>query len=467
MIETMSIWNSNIKKQNLPLYQAIAETIRDGIQNGDLKPGDQLPPHRKLADQIGVTIGTVARGYNLAASWGLVSGEIGRGTIVAAPESDYAHVPLNLNAAYFDLGIIKPTSTTDAVLRKQAYEDTLKKIGLRWKNKAFTGFSPEFGLAQYREAGASWIANLGIKASVDEVLLTGGAQEAFHLLLTNLTAPGDSILVEEITHALFKELASILNLKMIGISMDDQGIVPDSLLAACKKSQAHVLFITPTYHSPTTAIMSQKRREQIVDIAQRNNFFIIENGIFSSFALNAPPPIATMCPERAAYVTSLSFCASPEIRVGYLKTQKKNIPKLQAIKRALTVSASMIPAEIATHWISSGILDKLVKWQIHEIRARAEIAGGILDGLDYRYSPDGMFIWLLLPEPWRVTDFTKAAKERNTIVMESERFVIGRGTAPHAIRISLTSAQTRDLLVDGLKIIVDLVNSPSKFDPLI
>jgi DNA-binding transcriptional MocR family regulator len=78
-----------------------------------------------------------------------------------------------------------------------------------------------------------------------------------------------------------------------------------------------------------------------------------------------------------------------------------------------------------------------------------------------------MFIWLNLPEPWRVTDFAKAAEDRNTIVMESERFVIGRGAAPHAIRISLTSAQTRELLVEGLNIIADLVSSPSKFNPLV
>ena len=461
----MSIWDSNIKSLNIPLYQAIAETIRKGIQNGDLKPGDHLPPHRILADQIGVTIGTVARGYNLAASWGLVSGEVGRGTLVSSPESDYGHVPLNLNGSYFDLGIIKPTSTTDAALRKLAYEDTLKKIGVRWKNKAFTGFPPEFGLSQYRDAGASWIASLGIETKMDEVLLTAGAQEAFHLLLASLTDPGDPIFVEELTHISFKELARILNLKMIGIPMDDQGIIPDSLQAATKKSKARVLFITPTYHSPTTAIMSQHRREQIIDIAIKNNLFIIENGIFSNFALNPPSPVAALCPEQTAYVASLSFCASPELRVGYLKTQLKNIPKLQATKRALAVSGSIIPAEIATHWIQSGILDELIQWQIREIRSRFEMAAGILKGLDYHYSPDGLFIWLNLPEPWRATDFAKAAKDRNAIVMESERFVIGRGAAPHAIRISLTSAQTRDLLVEGLKIIVDLVNSPSKFNP--
>lgn len=462
----MSIWSQSIKDKQLPLYESIAIIIKDGIQNGDLKPGDHLPPYRELADQIGVTGGTVARGYNLAASWGLVFGEVGRGTIVSSPESRYGHVPFNLNNSYFDFGILKPTSTTDLALRKRAFEDTLIKIGRRWKNKSFIGFPPEFGLAHYRKAGANWISRHGIEADEKEVLLTAGGQEAFHLLLMTLIRPGEPLLVEEFTHISIKELGSILNIKMIRIPMDDQGIMPDSLRVTAKQSKARVLFITPTYNSPTTAIMNQQRREQIIDIAIKNNLFIIENGIFSNFVADPPAPIAAICPEQTAYVASLSFCASPEIRVGYLKALRKIIPRLQAAKRALAVSHSMIAAEIATHWIESGILDDLIQWQIQEIRSRAEIAAEILGNLYFNYSPDGMFIWMTLPEQWRVADFVKAANDRNVMTMESERFVIGRGVAPHAVRISLTSAQTRELFIEGLKIISDLLDSPSKLNPL-
>ena len=76
----MSIWKPNLNNYKAPLYKAIAESIRDAIENGELKPGDKLPTHRLMADELKVTIGTVARGYNLASSWGFVSGEVGRGT---------------------------------------------------------------------------------------------------------------------------------------------------------------------------------------------------------------------------------------------------------------------------------------------------------------------------------------------------------------------------------------------------
>ena len=463
---TMSIWKPNLKNYRPPLYQAIAESIRDAIENGDLQPGVKLPTHRFLADEIGVTIGTVARGYNLASSWGLISGEVGRGTIVSDSDNLYPHVPLNLNGSYIDMGVLQPTPTTDPELRNHAYEDTLKTVGQRWKNRAFQGYPPEFGHSLHREAGASWISRRGLQASGEEVLLTAGAQEAFLLLLSTYTDPGDSILVEENTHVSMKFLGNFLNLKMIGIPLDDQGLKPQALDNAAKQNNAQILFLTPTLQSPTTAIMSAERRQEIVDIACRNNLFIIENDPFSEFIDNAPAPIAHYAPEQTAYVTTLSYLGSPEIRIGYMKIFKKKIPELQAAKRALTIAGSLISAEIATHWINTGILERLVLWQTKEIQARASSIHKILKGFDYQYFPNGQFLWLKLPAPWRATDFTIAANERNVMVLEAERFVVGRGAAPHAIRISITSAQNKELFKEGLQIIKDLMKSPDKVNPL-
>ena len=463
----MSFWKPNLTKYEQPLYRAIAEAIRDAIEAGHLNPGDTLLPHRIMADELGVTIGTVARGYNLAAEWGLVSGEVGRGSIVKHSDSIYPHVPLELNGAYIDLGLLKPTPTIDPELRKQAYEDTLKFVGQRWKNRVFQGFPPEFGLSLHREAGASWIRRRGIHASADEVLITAGSQEAYHLLLSTYTHPGDPVLVEETTHVSMKFLGNFLNLKMIGIPLDDQGLIPHALDTAARNNKAQILFLTPTLQSPTTSIMSAERRQEIVDVACRNNLFIIENDPFSEFVDNAPPPIAVYAPERTAYVTTLSYLGSPEIRIGYMKIFKRKIPELQAAKRALAIAGSILSAEIATHWINTGILERLVLWQIEEVKSRAKSLRKFLKGLDYQYSPNGQFLWLKLPAPWRATDFTIAANDRNVMVLEADRFVVGRGAAPHAIRISITSAQNRELLNEGLQILSDLMNSPAKANPLV
>ena len=74
------MWLPEIEKRVGPRYLAIADALGEDTARGRLKAGTRLPTHRELADQLGVTVGTVTRAYAEAARRGLVSGEVGRGT---------------------------------------------------------------------------------------------------------------------------------------------------------------------------------------------------------------------------------------------------------------------------------------------------------------------------------------------------------------------------------------------------
>ena len=78
----MTNWLPDLEQGKGPLYLRLAERIESDIAEGILAPGTKLPPQRNLAFDIGVTIGTVGRAYNLIRERGLVSGEVGRGTYV-------------------------------------------------------------------------------------------------------------------------------------------------------------------------------------------------------------------------------------------------------------------------------------------------------------------------------------------------------------------------------------------------
>ena len=84
----MTNWLPDIQQGHGPLYARIADQIELAIGNGALPVGAKLPPQRNLAYDIGVTIGTIGRAYNIVRERGLVSGEVGRGTYVLDhPES--------------------------------------------------------------------------------------------------------------------------------------------------------------------------------------------------------------------------------------------------------------------------------------------------------------------------------------------------------------------------------------------
>lgn len=462
----MSNWIPNIGQYNLPKYKSLAKAIQQDVEAGRLKPGDRLLPHREMAKKLGITMETVARAYRLASSWGYVDSKVGKGSVIANPNQVTENIPINFKDNYHNFGVLQPAPITDPELKNLAYVSTLEVVGESWKSQAFIGYPPEFGYKHQREAGAVWLERRGMNASPAEVLVTLGTQEAYHLLLSVYANAGDTILVEEYTNFAFKNLCLFLGLNIVGLAMDDEGVIPESLNESVAQTKAKLLFLTPTYNSPTTVTMGPERRKQIIEIAEHHNLFIIENDPYSELIEDTPPPLAFYAPDRTAYVTTLSFLGPPEIRIGYLKVPLRNVPELQTAKRVLSISSPLITSEIATHWINTGILDDLIKWQIDEVATRNKIAKKYLKGCDYSCAPNGQFLWLRLPEPWRSTDFAVAAKDRNIIVIEADRFAVGRDRTIHAVRIALTSPKRREMMRIGLQNVVALMNNFGKIPPL-
>ena len=71
-----------------PLYQQIAERIRQDILEGRFKPGDRLPSVRQMREEWHCTPGTVQRAYNKLAREGLLVSRAGQGTLVAGGISE-------------------------------------------------------------------------------------------------------------------------------------------------------------------------------------------------------------------------------------------------------------------------------------------------------------------------------------------------------------------------------------------
>ncbi len=113
-------------------YVLVADAIARGVAEGALAPGESLPTHRDLAETLGVTVGTVSRGYAEAAQRGLTVGVTGRGTFVAAPCHD-VDVYQGVGRMH-DLGFIAPfehlnPDLNEAVAELSRSADLREKIG--------------------------------------------------------------------------------------------------------------------------------------------------------------------------------------------------------------------------------------------------------------------------------------------------------------------------------------------------
>jgi DNA-binding transcriptional MocR family regulator len=450
----MTIWSPHLEGRKGPRYLAIVEALAEDFAAGALKQGSRLPTHRALADRLGVTVGTVSRAYSEAARRGLVSGEIGRGTFVRAGASQEA--PDDAGDGTIDLGQNHPPEPAAqphraALLSALASLARLPDVGRLLDYPAAGGNPPD------REAGADWIGRAGVVASPSCVVVCTGSQHGLTVVLATLLEPGDLLLTEALTYSGLKAVAGLLHLRLRGLPIDAHGLRPDALENACRDGGAKAVYLVPTLHNPTTAVMPAQRRREIADIAERNGLAIVEDDVHGLLPEERPRPIAALAPERTYFLTSTSKTLAPGLRIAYLLAPHGMVPRIEASLRATTWAVAPLTAAVASAWIRDGTADAILRARRGEARERQALARERLAGADVQAHPEAYYVWLCLPEPWRSDGFAAEAQARGVLVTPSEAFAVGRGAAPHAVRLCLGAARRRESLTRGLDRVAELL----------
>src|SRR5258705_9117649 len=246
----VTAWLPNLEGRGGRVYRRIADAIDEDVQKGSLRAGARLPPHRDMADHLGVTVTTITRAYTEAARRGLISGHVGRGTFIRGQELETASSsgPIDLS-----INILMPDKEV-AALEPRMFQRRV----LPWTD--LLGYVPSPGHRRHRQAMAEWLAAMGSPASPDRIVLTIGAQHAILIALAVTTKPGDTVLAEELTYSGFKYIATHSHLKLRGVAIDAEGLRPDALESACRASRARVLYCMPRLQNPTSAGTSERGR---------------------------------------------------------------------------------------------------------------------------------------------------------------------------------------------------------------
>ena len=450
----MTMWSPILAGRAGPRYQALVEALAQDIAAGRLPAGARLPPQRDLAYRLGVTVGTVGRAYALAAQRGLISGEVGRGTFVrgaAAPTaranrvsdgSDHS-IKLTVNAP--------PDPHYGAVLAERLAE----LVARPGATVDLWGYTPKPGFLEHRAAAARWIGGVGLQAAPEHTIITGGAHQAIVVAFAALARPGDRVLVEALTYAGVCHVAERCGVRLHGLAMDDQGLLPEALAAACRADGARLLFVNPTAHNPTTATMSLARREAIAALARRHDLIVIEDDVYGRLPEERPPPLAALAPERTVYIGSAAKSVAPGLRLGMLLGPPQLVQRLLDAQHDLFLTCPPLMAELFTHLLRDGTAEQLAARQRQEAAVRQQLAREVLGRQPYVAQPTSYHLWLPLPPPWRTTEFVEQVAERGVMVDPSTAFAVDRARAPHAVRVSLSAAASRDRLRRGLQILAE------------
>lgn len=95
-------------------------------------------------------------------------------------------------------------------------------------------------------------------------------------------------------------------------------MLPDMLEQACRRHQPALVYLNPTLQNPTALTMPERRRKELAAIARRCKVRIVEDDPYWRLADAAPPPFAALAPEQVIYISTLSKCLTPGLRVAFV-----------------------------------------------------------------------------------------------------------------------------------------------------
>ncbi|ENN88156.1 putative GntR family transcriptional regulator [Rhizobium freirei PRF 81] len=459
----MKNWHPDLSRSANPRYIAIADLIEMDLRSGVLVAGDRLPPQRELAKRLGVDFTTVARGYVEAQKRGLVDSHVGRGTFVTGSTgaerggfvSDLTPDPRRASAVDFSMNLPPDVTDPEIIARMRegmsAVAANLVSL-LRYQDFGGSGMD--------REAAAVWLGRRGLTPPPERIFITPGAHPTLLAIFGLLARPGDVVLSENVTYAGMRSIAAQLRLNLVGLAMDEQGILPDAFAAACEKTRPKALYLNPTLQNPLTLTIPEGRRREIAAVARRYQVPIVEDDAYGFIPSHGPQPIAAIAPDLTWHIGGLAKCIGAGLRLACtVVPEGKAVWPFVSAMRTGNVMASPVTMALATRWIEDGTADAILRFIRTEAAVRQSMVASAFPAGSYQADPISFNIWLPLTDGWTRSTFSNHVRNSGIGVVASDAFTV-EGPAPEAVRICLGGPIGRDRLKGALDFMAHALEGP-------
>lgn len=416
------------------LAEQIHRQLRDAIRSGRLAAGQQLPPSRLLADQLGVSRKTVAQAYAKLTLDRLIVAQVGAGTFVASrlsllsrplSQEDLAggavtrlwqgvETPLRhpLPEARLRYEFIAGASSRRLFPEAEWRQCSLH--GLR-RSAMHRGFyaEPE-GLLELRDAVSRHIGfSRGVNCRPDDLVITSGAQQALDLIARVLVEPGCVVAMEEPGYPLARMLLEAQGADVVPVSVDAEGLCVDRIPEGTR-----LVYTTPTHQFPLGMPMSMERRHALLERARELGAIVVEDDYDSEFRYEAQAlePLQTL--DRwglVAYIGTFSKSLSPELRLGYAIAPPALRTALVNAKHLCDWHTPTVLQWTLARFISDGHLLKHIR-RCHEAfserRAHllARLSGDLSPWLDPLPAIAGYHLAVMLRRPMQVSQLCQLAR---------------------------------------------------------
>ncbi|WP_433049346.1 PLP-dependent aminotransferase family protein [Dactylosporangium sp. CS-033363] len=425
-----------------PEYVVLANAVRGLLIDGRLALGVRLPAERELAAALGISRTTVTAAYRELRESGHLSSRRGAGSWTELPAGHRVGTsglwtPSD-DAGLIDLGCAAmPAPPELSVAAAEAVTDLEPYL-------CGPGYQP-MGLLTLREAIACHYTERGLPTDPDQVMITGGVQQALDLLLRLLVAPGQRALVETPTYpnALSAFLAGRARISSYAIGPD--GWDPDLLLSTVRAAQARVAYLIPEFHNPTGHLMPVSLREKLPAAAHAAGTDLVIDESFVDLALepelarSMPPAVAAF--DRTARVLTIGGMSKAfwgGLRIGWVRGPASLIARLAAARVGVDMASPVLDQLVATRLlqrretiVAARRKQLLVQRDTLAAALRAELP-------EWRFvlPRGGMVIWAELDAPVS-SALARSAEELGVRVAPGPRFGAD-GTMERFMRLPFT-----------------------------
>ena len=150
---------------------------------------------------------------------------------------------------------------------------------------------------------------------LDDLTVVDGAMDALDRIAEVVVHLGDRVVVE---HPMFPPLLDLLEqlgAEVVGIDLDDEGMVVGQLRAALASDPVAV-FLQPRAHNPTGVTMSVRRAKAIAEVLADSRAIIVEDDHSGDIASGPLVSLGRWLPERTVHIRSYSKSHGPDLRLA-------------------------------------------------------------------------------------------------------------------------------------------------------
>jgi DNA-binding transcriptional MocR family regulator len=398
-----------------PLGQRLAAALAGAIGRQDILPGTGLPPERLLAAQLGVARTTVSAAYRMLHERGLVTRRQGRGTHVTGADGARAGArsaelvtSLQRNVLFRRLG----ESPADAIdlLASSAPPGPAVRAAVTAATAAVDadalmdghGYQP-LGYPPLRRAIAARFTARGVPTDEEEILVTGGGQQAISLLASCYLTPGAAVVLEDPTFPgaidAFRAAGGRIVTVPAGGGPDGY---PEALARAISQNPVRAIYLMPTFHNPTGQVLPEPVRRDVARLGRATEVPVIEDDSLAELALDGDPPQPLAAHGRDAQIASVGSLSKlywAGLRIGWIRAPRPMIAQLGRLKAVADLGTSLVSQAAAVHLLAC--LDEARQERCAELSGRLahleELMHRQLPGWTWRRPGGGLSLWARLP----------------------------------------------------------------------